>query len=47
MALRGMRFPESGAYVVAGALEPATIDCEKNAGRYYDANVWMKHSIAD
>jgi GNAT superfamily N-acetyltransferase len=40
-----MRFPESGAYVVPGALQPVMIDCEHNLGRYDDPNVWMRHTI--
>ena len=37
----GMRFPESGEYVVPGALQPVTIDAENGLGRYDDPNVWM------
>lgn len=40
----GMAFPETGAYVVPGALQPVAIDCERNVGRYEDPNVWMRHS---
>ncbi len=39
----GMSFPESGAYVVPGALQPVEIDRERNTGRYEDPNVWMRH----
>ena len=28
----GLKFPESGAYSVRGALEPVQIDCERNLG---------------
>lgn len=42
----GMRFPETGAYVVPGALCPVEIDREQNAGRYVEPNVWMLHKIA-
>jgi hypothetical protein len=38
-----MRFPESGAYVVPGALVPVEIDCEQDRGRYIEPNVWMQH----
>jgi GNAT superfamily N-acetyltransferase len=38
-----MRFPESGAYVVPGALVPVEIDCERDRGRYIEPNVWMLH----
>ena len=42
----GMRFPESGEYVVPGALQPITINREQDVGRYKDPNVWMLHRIA-
>jgi hypothetical protein len=38
-----MKFPDSGEYIVPGALVPVTIDCEQNEGRYVEPNVWMKH----
>jgi GNAT superfamily N-acetyltransferase len=41
----GMAFPESGAYVVPGALQPVAIDRERDAGRYVDPNVWMRHPV--
>ncbi len=40
-----MRFPDSGAYVVPGALQPVRIDREADEGRYEDPNVWMRHPI--
>lgn len=40
-----MRFPETGRYVVPGALQPVSIDCERDEGRYEDPNVWMNHRI--
>lgn len=40
-----MRFPDSGPYVVPGALQPVVIDREQDAGRYEDPNVWMRHPI--
>ncbi len=43
----GMIFPESGAYVVPGVLQPIEIDRERNIGRYEDPNVWMRHQLAD
>ena len=39
----GMALPESGEYVVPGALQPITIDREQDTGRYVDPNVWMLH----
>lgn len=41
----GMEFPESGLYVIPGALQPVQMDCEKNIGRYEDPNYWMKHIV--
>lgn len=41
----GMAFPESGSYVVPGALQPVVIDCQRNLGLYDDPNYWMKYSI--
>jgi hypothetical protein len=40
-----MRFPESGDYVVPGALQLVTIDRDANQGRYEDPNVWMRHLV--
>jgi hypothetical protein len=41
----GMCFPESGPYVVPGALQPVQMDLERNEGRYEDPNVWMRHPV--
>jgi GNAT superfamily N-acetyltransferase len=40
-----MRFPDSGSYVVPGALQPVVIDRQADEGRYEDPNVWMRHAI--
>lgn len=40
----GLAFPESGAYVVPGALQPVVMDCERDQGRYEDPNFWMRHA---
>jgi len=42
----GLRFPESGAHTVAGALQPVELDVEADSGIYVEPNVWMHHSIA-
>jgi GNAT superfamily N-acetyltransferase len=42
-----MAFPESGLYVVPGALQPVKIDYELNTGRYEDPNYWMKHDLSN
>ena len=38
-----MTFPETGAYVVPGALVPVEIDHERDEGLYVEPNVWMVH----
>jgi len=43
----GLRFPDSGPYVVPGALQPVQIDRDKDEGRYEDPNVWMRHPPLD
>ena len=42
----GMRFPESAAYVVPGALQPVVMDLGRDLGSYEEPNVWMHHTIA-
>jgi hypothetical protein len=41
-----MAFPESGEYVVEGALVPVRIDRASDRGRYVEPNVWMRHAVA-
>jgi len=41
----GMVFPDSGTYVVRGALEPVLIDREADLGTYVEPNVWMHHRL--
>jgi hypothetical protein len=41
----GMRFPDSGPYVVPEALAPVEIDVEADLGRYVEPNVWMVHDL--
>jgi hypothetical protein len=40
-----MTFPESGRYVVRGALAPVSIDRRRDQGRYLEPNVWMLHPV--
>lgn len=40
-----MRFPESGSYVVPGALVPVRMDRRRDLGRYVEPNVWMRHAV--
>ena len=42
-AWTGLAFPDSGPYIVPGALQPVRIDRDKDEGRYEDPNVWMRH----
>lgn len=41
----GMSFPETGQYVIPGALQPVLIDRERDVGVYEDPNVWMRHKV--
>jgi hypothetical protein len=41
----GLRFPESGIYVVPGALTPVEINLENDRGVYIEPNVWMLHGL--
>ncbi len=40
-----LRFPESGEYIIPGALNSITIDVESNRGTYLEPNVWMQHTV--
>jgi GNAT superfamily N-acetyltransferase len=42
-AWTGMRFPESGSYVVPDALVPVDIDMGRDLGTYVEPNVWVRH----
>ena len=41
----GMKFPQSGQYVIPGALNPMEMNIEKDEGIYIEPNVWMVHEI--
>jgi len=41
----GMKFPQSGRYVIPGALNPMEMNVEKDEGVYVEPNVWMVHAI--
>ena len=41
-----LSFPETGSYVVPGALVPVEIDRERDEGVYLEPNVWMVHGAA-
>ena len=40
-----MTFPESGEYVVEGALCPVAIDREHDLGKYVEPNVWVSYDL--
>ena len=42
----GMKLPESGAYIVPGALQPLMVDSEQDEGLYVEPNVWTVHGLA-
>lgn len=42
----GLRFPESGTYVIPKALTPITVDLERDQGVYVEPNVWMQHDLS-
>ena len=42
----GMKFPQSGTYVIPGALNPMEMNVELDEGVYIEPNVWMQHSLA-
>lgn len=41
----GMKFPQSGKYVISGALNPIDINVEKDEGLYIEPNVWTVHEL--
>jgi len=41
----GMKFPESGDYIIPGALNPAYAYLEADLISYVEPNVWMHHPI--
>lgn len=40
-----LRFPDSGTYVVPGALAPIQVDREQDIAEYIEPNVWMQHTL--
>jgi len=41
----GMKFPQTGRYIIPGALNPLEMNIEKDEGVYVEPNVWMVHEI--
>lgn len=44
-AWTGMAFPDSGAYVIPGALVPLMMNVEEDHGRVTEPNYWMRHRL--
>jgi hypothetical protein len=44
-AWTGLTFPETGEYVFPAGLAPVLIDRERDAGEYWEPNVWLIHPI--
>jgi GNAT superfamily N-acetyltransferase len=42
-----MKFPQSGGYIISGALNPMEMNLEKDEGVYIEPNVWMVHQVGD
>ena len=40
-----LKFPQSGSYVITGALNPMEMNIEKDEGIYIEPNVWMVHEV--
>jgi hypothetical protein len=40
-----MAFPETGEYVFPRGLATLAVDREADVGRYWEPNVWMRHSL--
>jgi GNAT superfamily N-acetyltransferase len=41
----GIKFPQSGAYTIPGALNPIEMNIESDEGVYVEPNVWMQHVL--
>jgi hypothetical protein len=42
----GMSFPDTGEYVFPGGLATLAVDRERDVGRYWEPNVWMRHDVS-
>lgn len=40
-----MKFPQSGKYIIPGALTPIEMDIEKDESVYVEPNVWIVHEV--
>jgi hypothetical protein len=37
--------PESGSYIIPGALTPVNVDRERDRALYLEPNLWIRHSV--
>lgn len=41
----GIKFPQSGEYIIPGALSPIEVNVETDEGVYVEPNVWIVHEV--
>ncbi len=41
----GMKFPQSGQYIIPGGLVPLEVDIQQQMGYYIEPNLWMFHNL--
>ena len=41
----GMKFPQSGMYIILGALSPIEVNVETDTVVYVEPNVWIVHEV--
>jgi GNAT superfamily N-acetyltransferase len=41
----GLKFPQSGEYLIPGALNPLQINADQDEGVYVEPNIWMVHAL--
>ncbi|OTA15338.1 transferase [Xenorhabdus vietnamensis] len=41
----GLKFPQSGEYIIPGGLVPLVVDIEKQMAYYIEPNLWMYHGL--
>ncbi len=44
-AWTGIKFPQSGEYIIPGALNPIKMDVDNDEGVYIEPNVWIVHEL--
>ncbi|WP_340617259.1 transferase [Xenorhabdus entomophaga] len=42
----GMKFPQSGEYIIPGGLVPLVVDAEKQMAYYIEPNLWVFHRLS-